>query len=54
LFIDYFSDDGFMCWWVGASQYDIIEITENTLKVRIKEDDTYAWYHTFTSIKPEK
>jgi len=48
-----FTDGGFMCWWVGASQYDIIEITENTLKVRIKEDDTYAWYHTFTSEKPE-
>ncbi|MFW5705374.1 MAG: hypothetical protein ACOCX8_00090 [Bacteroidota bacterium] len=47
------SDEGFMCWWVGASQYDIIEITDNILKVRIKEDDTYAWYHTFTSEKPE-
>lgn len=49
-----FSDGGFMCWWVGASSYDIIEITENTLTVRIKEDDTYAWYHTFTSVKPEE
>ncbi len=34
-----FSDQGFMCWWVGTSEYDIIEITENILKVRIKEDD---------------
>jgi len=48
-----FSDEGFMCWWVGASEYDIIEVTDNILKVRIKEDDTYAWYHTFTSVKPE-
>jgi len=49
-----FSDGGFMCWWVGASEYDIIEITDNILRVRIKEDDTYAWYHIFTSEKPEQ
>lgn len=48
-----FSDQGFMCWWVGASEYDIIQVTDNILKVRIKEDDTFSWYHTFTSIKPE-
>lgn len=48
------SDEGFMCWWVGASEYDIIEVTENILKVRIKEDNTYAWYHTFTSENPAK
>lgn len=47
-----FSDGGFMCWWVGASEYDIIEVTDNILRVRIKEDDTYAWYHIFTSEKP--
>ncbi|MBE0662882.1 MAG: hypothetical protein IH597_10485 [Bacteroidales bacterium] len=48
-----FSNDGFMCWWVGSSEYDIIEVTENILRVRIKEDDTFSWYHTFTSVKPE-
>jgi hypothetical protein len=48
-----FSDGGFMCWWVGTSEYDIIEVTDNILKVRIKEDDTYSWYHIFTSEKPE-
>lgn len=48
-----FGDDGFMCWWVGKSEYDIIEVTDNILRVRIMEDDTYAWYHTFTSVKPE-
>lgn len=48
------SNEGFMCWWVGTSQYDIIEVTENILKVRIREDDTYAWYHTFTSERPEQ
>lgn len=47
-----FSDGGFMCWWVGASEYDIIEVTDNILKVRIKEDETFSWYHTFTSEQP--
>jgi hypothetical protein len=46
-------DGGFMCWWVGKSEYDIIEVTENILRVRIAEDDEFAWYHTFTSVKPE-
>ena len=32
-----FSDQGFMCWWVGTSEYDIIEVTENILKVRINK-----------------
>lgn len=48
-----FSNDGFMCWWVGASEYDIIEVNEHYLKVRVTEDATYSWYHTFTSTKPE-
>jgi hypothetical protein len=47
-----FSDDGFMCWWVGASEYDIIQVSENILHVRIKEDEVQAWYHIFTSEKP--
>lgn len=47
------SDGGFMSWWVGKSEYDIIELSDNVLKVRIKEDDTFAWYHTFTDVKPE-
>lgn len=49
-----FSDGGFMCWWVGVSEYDIIEVTENILTVRIREDETQAWYHTFSSTKPEQ
>lgn len=49
-----FSDGGFMCWWVGTSEYDIIEVTENILTVRIREDETQAWYHTFSSTKPEQ
>ena len=46
------SDNGTMCWWVGKSTYDIISITESELKVRIEQDGTFAWYHTFVSEKP--
>ncbi len=46
------TDGGAMCWYVGQSEYDIIEVTENILRVRIKEDETNAWYHTFTNVKP--
>lgn len=49
-----FTDEGFMCWWVGTSEYDIIEVTDNILRVRIKQDETYAWYHIFTNVKPEQ
>lgn len=47
-----FSDGGVMCWYVGVSTYEIIEVTENILRVRIEEDATYAWYQTFTTEKP--
>lgn len=47
-----FSDGGFMSWWVGKSDYDIIELTENKLMVRVMEDDAFAWYHIFTDVKP--
>lgn len=47
-----FSDGGFMCWYVGKSVYEIIQVTNNLLKVRVEEDATFAWYHTFTSVKP--
>jgi len=49
-----FSDGGFMGWWVGVSEYEIIEVSDNILKVRVQEDGTYAWYHTFTNVKPEQ
>ncbi|WP_321516818.1 family 16 glycosylhydrolase [Marinifilum fragile] len=48
------SDDGFMCWYAGTSTYEIIEITDNILRVRVEEDDTFAWYHIFTSTKPSE
>ncbi|MGJ8744170.1 glycoside hydrolase family 16 protein [Polaribacter sp.] len=50
------SDGGFMGWYVGASTYDIISITNNEMIVRIIENSASgsgaAWYHKFTSTKP--
>ena len=46
------SDGGFMGWYVGASSYDIISVTENTLRVRIIQPGFGAWYQVFTSSKP--
>lgn len=49
------SDGGAMGWWTGNSEYDIIEVTATTLKVRVIDvpgADGYVWYHTFTTEKP--
>ena len=47
-----FSDGGFMCWYVNSSVFEIIEITESTLKVRVEESDEFAWYCYFQTEKP--
>lgn len=47
-----FSDGGFLGWYVGKNECEIIQVTDNILRVRIEEDETFAWYHTFTSVKP--
>lgn len=47
-----FSDGGFMCWYVGVSDFEIIQVTDNILKVRVEESSTFAWYMTFTNVKP--
>lgn len=50
---------GFMGWYVGTSTYDIISISETEMRVRVitagspYSDGGAAWYHKFTSIKPE-
>lgn len=49
-----FSDGGVMCWYVGTSTLEIIEVSESILRVRIEEDDTNAWYCLFTNEKPEQ
>jgi len=48
-----FSDGGFLGWYVGVSQCEIILVTENLLKVRVEEDGTFAWYFTFVTVKPD-
>ena len=51
-----FSDGGFMGFYAGSSEYEIIEITENLLKVRLVQanEPIFAWYHIFTPVKPEQ
>ncbi|MFD1163783.1 family 16 glycosylhydrolase [Hwangdonia seohaensis] len=49
------ADGGFMGWYVGAYTYDIISITDDFLEVRIiQTGNGFAWYHKFTSVKPEE
>ena len=51
-----YSNGGYMGFYAGSSEYEIIEVTENILKVRMVQVNTplFAWYHTFTSVKPEQ
>jgi len=46
-----FSDEGFMSWYVGSSNFEIIEITDNTLSVRVEEPG-FAWYCNFQTSDP--
>lgn len=48
-----FSDGGFLGWYVGVSQCEIIQVTNNLLKIRVEEDGTFAWYFTFVTVKPD-
>jgi len=50
----FLSDGGFMGFYVGSSSYEIIDITENILEVRVESvgNPDHAWYHTFTNVKP--
>lgn len=51
-----FSDEGFMGFYAGTSEYEIMEITENILTVRMVQANNplFAWYHIFTNVKPEQ
>jgi hypothetical protein len=51
-----YSDGGFMGFYAGSSQYEIMEITENILTVRMIQanEPLFAWYHIFTNVKPEQ
>ena len=47
------SDGGFLGWYVGASTYDIISVSDDELFVRIiQAGNGFAWYQRFTSTKP--
>lgn len=49
-----FSNGGFMGYYVGATSYEILSITDNRMVVRcIDANNSFlAWYHTFTSTAP--
>lgn len=51
-----FSNDGFMGYYIGASSYEILSITNNRMVVRavMGNDAGLAWYHIFTNEKPSK
>ncbi|MBN1340775.1 MAG: hypothetical protein JXA03_15710 [Bacteroidales bacterium] len=51
-----FSEGGFMGFYAGSGEYEIIEITGSILKVRMVQanEPLFAWYHTFTNVKPGK
>lgn len=49
-----FSEGGFMSYYIGATTYELISVTENRLVVRAVQgnNDGLAWYHTFSATKP--
>ena len=51
-----FTDGGFMSYYIGATTYEIISITDNRLVVRAVQGNNpaLAWYHIFSSTKPEQ
>lgn len=50
------SDGGFMGFYAGTGEYEIMQITENLLTVRMVQanEPLFAWYHIFITEKPEQ
>ena len=50
-----FTDGGFMSYYIGSSEYEIISLTANRLVVRsvMGGNEALAWYHIFSSTKPD-
>ena len=50
------TEEGFMAYYIGSSQYEILEISETRLHVRsyMPVDPILAWYLIFTTDKPVK
>jgi hypothetical protein len=48
------SNDNFISWYVGSSEYEILEITANRMVLRTVQanDPALAWYHTLTTDLP--
>ncbi|MEH6537337.1 MAG: PKD domain-containing protein [Psychroserpens sp.] len=46
-----FTDGGFMSWYCGSSNFEIITITEDRLHVRVTEPG-FAWYCVFQTDNP--
>lgn len=51
-----FSNEGFMGYYLTAFMYEIIELTEDFLYVRVVDglDPALAWYHKFSSSPPNQ
>ena len=49
-----FTEGGFMSYYVGATQYEVLSATANRLVVRAVQgnNDGLAWYHIFSSTRP--
>ena len=49
-----FNDGGFMGYYIGTTQYEILSITDNRMVTRAIQgnDPGLAWYQIFTSTKP--
>ena len=49
-----FSDGGFLAYYVGVTEYEILSITENRMVVRCLQgnDPGLAWYQIFTTSPP--
>lgn len=49
-----FSDGGFMGYYIGAIEYDIIKLTDTEMQVRavMGGNPALAWYHIFTTQDP--
>ncbi len=48
------SNDGFFSYYIGTSQFEILEITENRMRLRAIQgnNDFLAWYFIFTTTPP--
>lgn len=49
-----FSDDNFMGYYVGNSSYEILELTNSLLRVRVVDgaNPSLVWYHIFSTTFP--